>query len=164
MPTFSRSNDRELMERYNKEIYQLYFHEVKVYKLSYQTETVDRLYHEDVNFDIENTPNYLVAGYINVSDNGMANLKKAGQEIDRTLILHISRKLIEDTLFIAGMDKYKDVPTDGDVVEIQDMLWEVITVDPEGYHTNERRHPFDLNILLEPWVVESIDQPRFRRR
>jgi len=164
MPLFSWTSDRELMEQYNAEIYGLYFHMVEVYKLQFKTGTHDDIYHEDVNFDIADTPSYEAPGYINVSDNGLATLTKAGQQIDRQLALYFSRKSVETILVAAGLDRYDDVPNDGDVVKIQDVLWEVITVDPEGYHMNDRRYPFDMQILIKPWDRDAVPRPRRRRR
>jgi len=144
------------MEAINKEMYQLYFHKVDVFKLSFRTETSNDMYHEDINRDIPDTPTYRVEAQINVSDNGLAALYKQGQQIERQLYLYISRKLLEDTLVAAGLDRYRDVPTDGDVVKIQDGLWEVVTVDPEGYHMNARRYPFDFQAFIVPWQRSNI--------
>lgn len=164
MPLFSWAGDRELLERVNKEIYGLYFHLVDVYKLEFMTETVDDIYHEDINTDIPATPNYSVPGYINVTDQGISELAKAGQHVNKQLSLFFSRKALEDTLLIAGMNIHKDVPNDGDVVTIQDLWWEVITRDAADYHMNDRRFPFDYQFLIRPWDREAIRRPRRRRR
>lgn len=155
------------MEQINKEMYQLYMHKIPVYKLSFRTDTVDYLYHEDVNRDIPATPTYWVEAFVNVADNGLAALYKMGQQLDRQLWLYMSRKGLEDTLLGLGMDKYGDVPTDGDVVKIQDLFWTVITVDPEGYHMNDSRFPFDFQCNIVPWIRTSIpkgeDKKEFKR-
>jgi hypothetical protein len=146
------------MEGINKELYELYFQKIEVYKLNFRTATKNDLYHEDQNRDIPDTPTYRVEAYVNVADNGIAALYKQGQQIDRQLWLYFSRKGLEDTLLGLGLDKYRDVPTDGDVVKIQDTLWEVITVDPEGYHMNDRRFPFDFQCNIVPWQRSSIQK------
>lgn len=168
MTLFSSSADLKFMEGVNKEMYGLYFQKIDVYKLNFRTETKNDLYHEDQNRDIPDDPTYTVEAYVNVSDNGIASLYKQGQQIDRQLWLYFSRKGLEDTLTGLGLDKYRDVPTDGDVVQIQDSLWEVITVDPEGYHMNDRRFPFDFQCNIVPWIKSSIpkddDYEEFKRR
>ncbi len=148
-------------------MYQLYMQKIDVYKLHFRTETFDLLYHEDLNRDIEEEPTYSVAGYANVADNGTANLYKQGQQLDRMLFVYMGRKDLEDALLGLGLDKYRDVPTDGDVIRLQDGFWEVITVDPEGYHMNDRNHPFDFQFLVVPWQRKGtpkteIEKP-FRR-
>lgn len=165
MPLFSWDGDRHLLERVNKEIYGLYYHLVEVYKLQFMTETVDNIYHEDINTDIPDAPTYRVPGYVNVSDTGlMGEITKAGQNTTRQLALFFSRKSLEDTLLIAGMDIYEDVPGDGDVVTIQGYWWEVISVDPADYHMNDRDFPFDFQVLIRPWDRDDIKRPRRRRR
>ena len=73
-----------------------------------------------------------------------------------------------DRLSEMGLDKYGDVPTDGDVVRIQDTFWEVITVDPEGFHMNDRRYPFDYQANIVPWqrsvTPKDENYEEFRRR
>lgn len=137
-------------------MYELYFQKIAVYKLNFRTATKNDLYHEDQNRDIPDDPTYTVEAYINVADNGIASLYKQGQQIDRQLWLYFSRKGLEDALVELGLNKYRDVPTDGDVVKIQDTLWEIITVDPEGYHMNDRRFPFDFQCNIVPWQRSSI--------
>ena len=167
MPLFGAEKDRKLLEQINKEMYQLYMRKVAVYKLHFRTSTVDYLYHEDVNRDIPDEPTYHVEAYVNVADNGLAALYKMGQQLDRQLWLYMSRKGLEDTLKGLGMDPWGDVPTDGDVVEIQHMKWTVITVDPEGYHMNDRNFPFDFQCNIVPWIRTSIpkgeDKKEFKR-
>ncbi len=164
MTLFTDPVDHELMQSFNMEMYQLYFQKVLIWKLRYRTPTYDDLYGEDINYDIDEIPTFTIPGYVNVSDNGVATLKKAGQEIERTFYLYFSRKLVEDTLLLAGFDKYDDVPTDGDVVRIQDLWWEIITADPSGYHMNDRQFPFDMECPIIPWKRDAIDRERFRRR
>jgi len=156
MPVFGAEKDRKFMEALNKEMYQLYMHKIEVYKLNFRTEDVDYLYHEDINRDIPDTPAYILEAFVNVADNGLAALYKQGQQLDRQLWLYFSHKGLEDELTRLGMDKYEDVPTDGDVVKIQDMYWTVITVDPEGYHMNQSRFPFDYQCNIVPWIRTSI--------
>ena len=152
MATFGCTKDRNLMEQIGKEMYELYMRKVSVYKLNFRTDTFDILYHEDVNRDIEEDPTYEVPGYADVTDNGMANLYKQGQQLDRGLMIYMSRKALEDVLIGLGLDQYRDVPTDGDVIMLQDVLWEVITVDPTGYHMNDRDYPFDFQFAVTPWL------------
>ena len=140
------------MAQIGKEMYELYMHKIKVYKLSFRTETFDILYHEDINRDIPEDATYSVPGYVEVSDPGQANLYKMGQQLDRTLMVFMSRKAVEDELAALGLDRYRDVPTDGDVMWIQDLFWEVTTVDPKGFHMNDRRFPFDFQFLITPWI------------
>lgn len=156
MPLFSCPKDLSFMEKVNAEMYELYFHKIPVYKLNFRTGTHNDLYHEDVNRDIKNVPTYYVEAYVNVADNGIASLYKQGQQIDRQLWLYFSRKKLEDVLVAGGFDKYRDVPTDGDVVKIQDLLWTIVTVDPEGFHMNDRRFPFDFQANIVPWERSSI--------
>jgi hypothetical protein len=156
MALFSCEKDRKLLESINKEMYSLYFQKVDVYKLHFRTSTADDLYHEDINRDIPTAPTYSVEAYVNVADNGVAALYKQGQQLDRQLWLYFSRKGLEDALTALGLDKYHDVPTDGDAVRIQDLLWEVITVDPEGYHMNDNRFPFDFQCNIVPWPKSDI--------
>lgn len=156
MPLFGAEKDRKLMEQLNKEMYQLYMHKIEVYKLNFRTDSVNYIYHEDIHRDIPSTPSYYIEAFVNVADNGLASLYKQGQQLDRQLWLYMSRKLLEDTLLGLGFDKYGDVPTDGDVVKIQDMYWTVITVDPEGYHMNDSRFPFDFQCNIVPWIRTSI--------
>ena len=167
MPLFSCTKDRKLLEQINKEMYQLYMHKIEVYKLNFRTETFDLLYHEDLNRDIKADPTYEVAGYCDVTDNGIASLYKQGQQLDRALFVYMSRKALEDVLLGLGMDKYRDVPTDGDVIRLQDGFWEVITVDPEGYHMNDRRYPFDFQFAVVPWqrkgTPKTVTEEPFRR-
>lgn len=144
------------MEKINAEMYELYMHKIPVYKLNFRTASKDDVYHEDVNRDIKDVPTYYIEAYVNVTDNGIASLYKQGQQLDRQLWVYVSRKKLEDVLTAAGFDSGHDVPTDGDVVKIQDLLWEVITVDPEGYHMNDRRFPFDFQFNVVPWVRSSI--------
>lgn len=167
MPLFDHAKDRKLLEQVNKEMYELYMHKVKVYKLISRTETWDDIYHEDINLDTAADATYEIPAYADVNDNGMANLYKQGQQLDRQLFLYMSRKGLEDVLTLAGFDKYRDVPTDGDVVMVQNMLWEVITVDPEGYHMNFRDFPFDFQCAIVPWIRSGVpkdaDNEPFRR-
>jgi hypothetical protein len=156
MPLFTCEQDRKFLERINAEMYQLYFHKIDVFKLHFRTETKNDVYHEDVNRDIPSQPTYRVEAYCNVADNGIASLYKQGQQIERQLWLYFSRKLLEDVLSSMGLDKYGDVPTDGDVVRLQDTLWEIITVDPEGFHMNDRRFPFDYQANIVPWQRSTI--------
>jgi hypothetical protein len=162
-PLFSVTKDQELFEAYNREIYELYYHPVDIYRLNYTTSTVDRFYHEDVNYTIPETPSYSLPGYVNVSDNGLAALHKAGQQIERQLFLYFSITLMKATLEELGLNGYTDVPTDGDVVKIQDLFWDIITVDPEGYHSNQRRFPFDYQCLIQPWR-RDLRRPRKKKR
>lgn len=163
-PLFSWASDLDFVEQANTEVYRLYYQPIKVWKLSYTTSTVDRLYHEDINMDISDSPSYVVQGYIDVSDNGLATLRKAGQEIAVERFAYFSRKLIEDTLSELGFDPLADVPTGGDVLEIQGVLWEVIAVDPVGFHMNDRMYPTDLQAFIRPWRRDAIARDRFRRR
>lgn len=156
MPVFSCPKDLAFMEGVNAEMYELYMRKIPVWKLNFRTATKNDLYHEDVNRDIPDEATYEVEGYVNVADNGIAALYKQGQQLDRQLWVYMSRKKLEDVLTLAGLDKYRDVPTDGDVIKIQDGLWEVITVDPEGYHMNDRTAPFDFQFNVVPWVRSSI--------
>lgn len=156
MALFNVEKDRKFLEQINKEMYQLYMNKIAVYKLRFRTDTVDYIYHEDINRDIPDTPTYYVEGYTSVTDNGLAALYKQGQQLDRQLWLYFSRKGMEDELLRLGMDKYEDVPTDGDVVRIQEMYWTVVTVDPEGYHMNQPNFPFDFQCNIIPWIRTSI--------
>jgi len=151
MALFACEQDRKFLEGVNAEMYELYMQKIDVYKLHFRTGTSNDVYHEDVNRDIPDNPTYRVEAYVNVADNGIASLYKQGQQIDRQLWLYFSRKLMENVLSEMGLDKYGDVPTDGDVVRIQDTFWEIITVDPEGFHMNDRRFPFDYQANIVPW-------------
>jgi len=139
------------MEQLNKEIYELFMHDVEVYKLHFHTETENVLYHEDINRDILDTPTYIVHGYSDVSDNGLVALYKQGPQQDRQIFLYFSRKLLEDHLKSLGLDYYQDIPVAGDVVRIQESYWEVMNSDPEGFHMNFRNFPFDLQYNIVPW-------------
>jgi hypothetical protein len=163
MVLFGATKDRKLLEQINKEMYELYMHKVEVYKLHSRTETVNYIYHEDINMDIMDAPSYQVEAHCNVSDNGIAALYKQGQQIERQLWLYMSRKGLEDTLQLLGFDKYRDVPTDGDVVRIQDSYWEIITADPEGFHMNDRRFPFDFQFNIVPWKRSDIPKDATRK-
>ncbi|MCG8430048.1 MAG: hypothetical protein MJA29_02600, partial [Candidatus Omnitrophica bacterium] len=147
----------------NKEMYALYMHKIDVFKLNFRTGTHDLLYHEDINRDIKDAPTYRVEAHCNVADNGIASLYKQGQQIDRQLWLYFSRKGLEDALKTQGFDEYRDVPTDGDVVKIQDTYWEIITVDPEGFHMNDRRFPFDFQANIVPWQRSAIPKDETRK-
>lgn len=163
MPLFDAEKDRKLLEQINKEMYNLYMHKIAVYKIISRTATVDYLYHEDINRDIPDTPSYYVEAFVNVADNGLAALYKMGQQLDRQLWLYMSRKGLEDTLLGLGLDRYQDVPTDGDVVEIQQMYWTVITADPEGYHMNFSNFPFDFQFNIVPWIRSSIPKEETKK-
>lgn len=156
MPVFACPQDLAFMESINKEMYELYLHKIPVYKLNFRTPTKNDVYHEDVNRDIKDVPTYYCEAYMNVSDNGIAALYKQGQQLDRQLWVYMSRKKLEDVLTLGGFDKYRDVPTDGDIVKIQGLLWEVMTVDPEGYHMNAANAPFDFQFNVVPWVRSAI--------
>jgi hypothetical protein len=163
MVLFGATKDRKLMEQLNKEMYELYMHKIEVYKLNFRTETYSDFYHEDINRDITDAPSYMVEAHCNVADNGIAALYKQGQQIDRQLWLYMSRKGLEDTLKLLGFDMYRDVPTDGDVVRIQDTYWEIITADPEGFHMNDRRYPFDYQYNIVPWERSAIPKDETRK-
>ena len=156
MPLFDNTKDRKLLEGINKEMYELYMHKIKVFKLISRTETWNDIYHEDINMDITADATYEVPGYADVNDNGLANLYKQGQQLDRSLFMYMSRKGLEDVLILAGLDKYRDVPTDGDVIILQNLYWEVMTADPEGYHMNFRDFPFDFQFAVTPWVRTGV--------
>jgi hypothetical protein len=156
MPLFGCPTDQAYMESLNKEMYQLYMHKMDVWKLHFRTPSVNYVYHEDINRNIPENPTYSVEGYIDVNDNGVATLYKQGQQLDRSLYVYMGRKNIEDVLSALGLDKYRDIPTDGDVIRIQNGLWEVITVDPEGYHMNNHTAPFDYQFFIVPWQKTSI--------
>lgn len=146
------------MEQINKEMYELYMHQMDVYKLNFRTGSETYVYHEDVHRELPAEVSYTIEAYVDVTDNGMAVLYKQGQQLDRRLYVYTSRKGLEDVLKSLNLDYYRDVPTDGDVVRIQDGLWEVITVDPEGYHMNDNRYPFDFQFLITPLQRSSIPQ------
>lgn len=164
LPLFASTKDRKLLEQVNKEMYQLYMHQMDVYKLSFRTGTEVYLYHEDVHRDIPNAVTYSIEAYVDVTDNGIAALYKQGQQLDRQLYVYTSRKGLEDLLKGLSLDPYRDVPTDGDVVRIQDGLWEVMTVDPEGYHMNDRRYPFDFQFFIAPLQRSSVPQDDTREQ
>lgn len=151
LPLFGSTKDRKLMEQFNKEMYELYMHDVAVYKLNFHTGTENILYHEDINRDIPTTPTYIIHGYSDVTDNGLAALYKQGQKLDRQIFLYFSRKLLEDYLKSKGWDLYDYTPADGDVVNVQGYLWEVMNADPEGFHMNQRDYPFDYQFNIVPW-------------
>jgi hypothetical protein len=156
LPLFAATKDRKLMEQINKEMYQLYMHQMDVYKLSFRTGTQTYLYHEDIHREMLDEPSYAIEAYVDVTDNGLAALYKQGQQLDRQLFVYTSRKGLEDVLKGLNLDYHRDVPTDGDIVRIQDGLWEVMTVDPEGYHMNDRRYPFDFQFMIVPLQRSSI--------
>jgi hypothetical protein len=140
------------MTQIAKEMYELYMRKIPVYKLNFRTDTFDILYHEDVNRDIMEAPTYECPGYVDVTDNGLVNLYKQGQQLDRGLMVYMNRKALEDILLGLNFDRYRDVPTDGDVIIIQGVLMEVTTVDPTGYHMNDRDLPFDFQFAVTPWL------------
>lgn len=167
IPLFGSTKDRKLLEQLNKEMYELYMHEVEVFKLHFHTGTENILYHEDINRDILSTATYIIPGYCDVSDNGLAALYKQGQQLDRQIFLYFSRKLLEDHLKTLGMDYYSDVPKDGDVVRIQTVYWEVMNSDPTGFHMNHRDYPFDFQCNIVPWqrtgTPKTATQKPFQR-
>jgi len=151
MPLFTCDGDRKFLEGINEEMYKKYMYEVEVYKLNYQTGTENRLYHEDINRDIADSPHFMMQAHVNVEDNGLANLYKQGQQIDRQLWMYASRKIVEEAVANAGLDPLHDVPTDGDVVKVQGILWEIVTVDPWGYTVGQRYYPFEFQSVIVPW-------------
>jgi hypothetical protein len=162
-PIFSLANDRKLFEKFNKEFYRLYYHDVNFYLLNKRTGATDYIYHEDINYDIDSVPSFKIPAYVNVIDSGNVNLTKAGQDVDRKLNLYVSRKLLEETYVAVGLDIETDYPLDGDVVKLQDMFYEIIYCNYTSYHSNETKYPFDLAFLIIPWKRESINRPRARR-
>jgi hypothetical protein len=162
-PIFSVDNDRKLFERFNKEFYRLYYHDVNFYLLNKRTGATDYIYHEDINYDIANVPSFKIPAYVNVMESGNVNLTKAGQDVDRKLQLLVSRKILEETYIQVGLDIDKDYPLDGDVVRLQDAFYEIIYGNFTSYHSNETKYPFDLQFLIIPWKRESINRPRARR-
>lgn len=166
MGLFVFGPDRELIEKLNKELYQLYCDDIRVFKLMYKTNpSKDLVYHEDPKAYLQDAPTYTIPGYVNVADDGVAALQKGGLHVERQLRCYFSRKLLEDALVKAGLDKYKDVPEDEDVLYIQDGYYEIITVGIEGYHTNHQRFPFDYACLVKPWQRDSQPtEDRYIRR
>jgi len=150
-PLFTCEGDRSFLEGINTEMYRLYMYEVGVYKLNYKTGTENNLYHEDINRDILDEPHFYIQAHINVEDNGLANLYKQGQQIDRQLWMYASRSIVEDAVEAAGLNRLVDVPTDGDVITVQGMLWEIITVDPWGYTMGQRYYPYEYQAVIVPW-------------
>jgi hypothetical protein len=155
MTYFVDPDERRLMEGFNAEVYKLYFQQIEVYKSS-STATYDDFYHEDINRTQPETYSYKCAGYLNVTDNGLANMYKGGVQIDKRLMVYFSRALLEETLRFEQLDIYDDIPKDGDVLKIQGVWFKIITVDPEGYHAGERYYPFDYALLVKPEAEKSI--------
>ena len=162
MALFNDPDEQRLMEDFNAEMYTMYFPKIEVFKTT-SSGTYDNFYHEDVNRTIPAISTYSVEGYMNITDNGLANLYKGGIQVDRQLIAYFSRALLEEVLRFKKLDIYADIPTDGDNILVQNIMFKIITVDPEGYHSNTRTLPYDYAVLVKPEAKRSLTvDPRVR--